>query len=73
MPCFRLGENRGTQENKDNKFTGWNANIQDDSWEAEEEKRQEQARLEQERIEADRIKQIALEKEKKRKELEKAV
>ena len=61
--------NEDMPDHPDNRFSGINKSL---TGPTEEEKRQEQARLEQERIEADRIKQIALEKEKKRKELEKA-
>jgi hypothetical protein len=55
---MNIKEYDGNEDNPDNRFAGLNQNIQDDSWEAQEERRIEQerlAKLEQERIEAERV------------------
>ena len=40
----------GNPNNKKNNMTGWNADVKDDSWEAQEEKRLEAERIEKERL-----------------------
>jgi conjugal transfer mating pair stabilization protein TraN len=51
---MNIKEYDGDENNPDNKFTGLNKNIKDDSWEAGEEKRIAAEKLELERIEAER-------------------
>ena len=51
----------GNPSNKKNNMTGWNADVKDDSWEAQEEKRLETERIEKERLarlEAERLVQL---------------
>ena len=58
----------GNPNNKKNNMTGWNADVKDDSWEAEEEKRieEEQKRLEAERLEREH--QLTLQKQREEEE-----
>ena len=56
----------GNPSNKKNNLTGWNLGVQDDSWEAEEEKRIEQERIEAERwakLERERLARLEAEKQ----------
>ena len=58
----------GNPTNKKNNMTGWNADVKDDSWEADEERRLEAERQERERLEALRLEQVrlaAIERERK--------
>ena len=52
------------EDNPDNKYTGLNANIKDDSWEAGEERR-----LERERLEAERQAELERQAEERKKEI----
>ena len=55
----------GNPSNKKNNMTGWNADVKDDSWEAEEERRLEAERKERERLaklEAERLAQLERER-----------
>jgi hypothetical protein len=60
---MNIKEYDGNEDNPENRFAGLNANIKDDSWEAEEEKRIAAEKLELERIEAERIRLARLEAE----------
>jgi len=59
----------GNPNNKKNNMAGWNADIKDDSWEAEEERRteEERIRLVEAEKEAKRLAQVAEEEKKQRK------
>jgi hypothetical protein len=55
----------GNPNNKKNNMTGWNADVKDDSWEADEERRLEAERQERERLaklEAERLAQLERER-----------
>lgn len=63
---MNIGEYDGDENNPDNKFTGFNTNIKDDSWEAQEERRLEAELLERERQSKEAAKlagKLALEKQ----------
>jgi len=65
---MNIQEYDGDENNPDNRFAGLNKNIEDDSWEAQEERRIEAERLEQERIEAERVKKEELERKQREEE-----